>query len=86
MVSEPSSIVILSMRSQTLAVAMPMSSTKPGLMPVPKIVAPPCSQAPRMRSRSAGLPRPLMNAAVVTTLTPAARMRTTSSVLGHIGL
>ena len=35
--SEPSSIVILSIRSQMLAVAMPISSTKPGLMPVPKI-------------------------------------------------
>ena len=36
-VSDASSMVILSMRSQMLAAAMPISSTKPGLMPVPKI-------------------------------------------------
>jgi hypothetical protein len=68
------------------AVAIPTSSTKPGLIPVPKIVDPPSSHAVRMRKRSAGLPLPLTNAAVVTTLTPASRMRTISSVLGHIGL
>jgi len=66
-VSEPSSIVILSMRSQILAVAIPTSSTNPGLTPVPKIAELPSSQAARMRTRSAGLALPLMNAAVVTT-------------------
>ena len=79
-------MVTLSMRSQMLAVAMPISSTNPGLMPVPNMDEPPRSQASAMRSWSAGLRFPLMNAAVLTTLTPASRMRTTSSVSGHIGL
>jgi hypothetical protein len=85
-VSDPSAIVSLSIRSQMPAAAMPMSSTKPGLIPVPNIDDPPRSQASRMRSRSAGLPRPLMKAAVLTTSTPASRMRTSSSVSGHMGL
>ena len=85
-VSDASSIVILSMRSQMPAVAMPISSIQPGLMPVPKMVEPPASQASAMRWRSAGFPLPSTNAAVLTTSTPAARMRTTSSTAGHIGL
>ena len=40
-VSDASSMVTLSMRSQMLAVAMPTSSTNPGLMPVPNIDEPP---------------------------------------------
>ena len=86
MVSDPSSMVILSIRSQMPAVAMPISSTKPGLMPVPNIEDPPRLQASTMRSRPAPRPRPLMNAAVLTTLTPASRIRTNSSTSGHIGL
>ena len=87
MVSDASSIVILSMRSQMPAVAMPSSSTKPGLMPVPNIVEPPRSHASTMRSTvGAEFRLPLMNAAVLTTLTPASRMRTSSSTSGHIGL
>ena len=45
MVSDASLTVILSIRSQMPAVAMAISSTKPGLMPVPNIDEPPCSQA-----------------------------------------
>ena len=48
-VSDASSIVILSMRSQMPAVAMPSSSIQPGLMPVPKMVEPPAAHASAMR-------------------------------------
>ena len=84
--SAASSIVILSTRSQMVAVAMEISSTKPGLMPEPNMETPPRLHASRIRSRSAGLPRPLMKAAVLTTLTPASRIRTSSSGSGHMGL
>jgi hypothetical protein len=63
-----------------------MRSTKPGLMPVPNIDVPPRRQASVMRSPSPPGRCPLMNAAVLTTFTPASRTRTSSSVSGHIGL
>jgi hypothetical protein len=85
-VSADSAIVTLSTRSQMLAVTMASSSAKPGLMPLPNIDEPPRSQASMMRSRSAPSPCPLMNAAVLTTLTPASRMRTSSSVFDDMGL
>ena len=65
---------------------MPSSSANPGLTPVPKSDEPPRSHASANRLRSGPSRRPLMNAAVVTTLTPARRIRTSSSIEGHIGL
>ena len=86
MVSAASLTVTLSTRSQMVADTMANSSAKPGLMPVPNIVVPPRWQASAIRSRSAPRFRPVMNAAVDTTFTPADRMRTSSSVSCHIGL
>ena len=85
-VSASSTTVTLSIRSQTVAATMARSSTKPGLTPLPNIDEPPRSHASTMRSRSAPSPLPLMNAAVLTTLTPASRIRTSSSTSGHIGV
>ena len=65
---------------------MASTSTKPGLTPLPNIEDPPRSHAWTMRSRSAPSPLPLMNAAVLTTLTPASRIRTSSSTSDHIGV
>ena len=62
------------------------SSAKPGLTPVPKSVEPPCSHAATSRSRSDPSRPPVMNAAVLTTFTPLARMRSSSSTDGHMGL
>ena len=85
-VSASSTTVTLSIRSQTLAATMARTSTKPGLTPLPNIEEPPRSHASTMRSRSAPSPLPLMNAAVLTTLTPASRIRTSSSTSDHIGV
>ena len=86
MVSAASLTVILSTRSQIVAATMASSSAKPGLMPEPNIVEPPCSHASTIRSRPAPRLCPVMNAAVETTFTPADRMRTSSSTSIHIGL
>ena len=84
--SAASSIVILSTRSQTVADTIASSSAKPGLMPEPNIVDPPRRHAASIRSRSAPRLWPVMNAAVETTFTPAARMRSSSPTSIHIGL
>ncbi len=86
MVSACSMIVTLSTRSQIPAVSIANSSTNPGLMPVPNMDEPPSSQAWTMRSRSGPRFLPVMKAAVLTTLTPASRMRTSSSTSCHMGL
>ena len=78
--------VTLSIRSQTPATTMPSSSANPGLTPVPKSDERPRSHASTSRLRSGPSRRPLMNAAVETTLTPASRIRTSSSIDGHMGL
>jgi hypothetical protein len=79
-------MVMASMRSQMFADATPRRSAKPGFMPEPKIELCPRSQASRILSRSAPNASPVMNAAVVTTLTPASRIATSSSKSGHFGL
>lgn len=86
MVSAASLTVTLSIRLHTIADTMASSSAKPGLTPEPKMVEPPCWQACRIRSRPSPRFPPVMNDAVVTTLTPADRMRTSSSTSIHIGL
>ena len=86
MVSAASLTVTLSTRLHTIAETMASSSAKPGLTPDPNIVEPPFSQASMIRSRPSPRFFPVMNDAVVTTLTPADRMRTNSSTLIHIGL
>ena len=59
----------------------------PGCAPEPKIVARPRSQASMIRARSSSvcLP-PVIQAALVQTLTPASSSATRSSTLGHSGL
>ena len=59
----------------------------PGWAPLPKIVEPPCWQACSIRARSSGvcLP-PVIQAALVQTLTPLSSSATSSSMLGHSGL
>ncbi|MGY4649928.1 hypothetical protein ACVWWN_003724 [Mycobacterium sp. URHB0021] len=59
----------------------------PGCAPLPKIVDLPFSHAFRMRSRSAGVClRPVIQAALEQTLTPASRCRANSSMSGRSGL
>ena len=66
---------------------MPTMLVIPGWAPLPKIVELPRSQAFRILSRSVAdcLP-PVIQAAEVHTLTPAASSRSSSSMLGHSGL
>ncbi|CNI76428.1 Uncharacterised protein [Mycobacterium tuberculosis] len=86
MVSAASLTVTLSTRLHTMLDTMASNSAKPGLTPDPKIVEPPFSQASMIRSRPSPRLCPVMKDAVVTTLTPADRMRTSSSTSIHIGL
>ncbi len=86
MVSAASLTITLSIRLHTIADTMANSSANPGLTPDTKIVEPPWRQAARIRSRPAPRLCPVMNAAVVTTFTPADKMRTSSSTSIHIGL
>ena len=86
MVSAVSATTTLSIREQMPAIVTATSSAKPGLTPVPNSEDPPRSQASTSRSRSGPKLAPVMNAAVATTLTPAARIRTSSSTDGHMGL
>ncbi len=86
MVSAVSVTMTLSTRLQIPAMVTATSSANPGLMPVPKRDEPPRVQASTRRSRSAPKFVPVMKAAVATTLTPASRIRTSSSTDGHIGL
>ena len=79
-------IVTLSTRSQAVAATIASSSAKPGLTPEPNIVDPPLLQASSMRARPAPRLWPVMNDAEATTLTPADRIRTSSSTSIHIGL
>ena len=59
----------------------------PGCAPEPKMVDCPRSQASTMRARSASLCLPpVIQAALVQTLTPAPSSSTSSSTLGHSGL
>jgi len=78
---------ISSTRSQEALSTMPTMFVIPGWAPLPKIVEPPRSQASTMRLRSSGvcLP-PVIQAALVHTLTPDSSSRTSSSTLGHNGL
>ena len=78
--------VILSTRSQMPAATTDSWLTYPGLMPDPNIVEPPAAQAAAILSRPAPWLWPVMNDAVATTLTPAERIRTSSSTSIHIGL
>lgn len=66
---------------------MPTMLEIPGCAPLPKMLELPFSQAFRMRSRSSGvcLP-PVIQAALVQTLTPASSSRASSSMFGHSGL
>ena len=86
MESADSSIVTESTRSQIPPARMASMLAKPGLMPLPKIDTPPRSHAAISRSRPSPSEWPVMNAAVLTTLMPASRIRTISSTSGHFGL
>ena len=78
--------VTLSMRSHAPALTRARRSANPGLIPDPNTEAPPRSQASAMRRRPSPREWPVMNAAVLTMLLPASRMRTMSSTSTHIGL
>ena len=86
MESADSSTETESTRSQMPADTMISRSANPGLMPLPKIDAPPRSHASMMRARPSPSEWPVMNAAVITMLMPASRIRTISSTSGHFGL
>ena len=76
-----------STRSHEPLSAMATRLVMPGCAPEPKIVDCPCSQASTMRPRSASLCwPPVIHAALVQTLTPAASSATSSSMLGQSGL
>ncbi|CNH86560.1 Uncharacterised protein [Mycobacterium tuberculosis] len=85
--STDSVIRISSTRSQDALSTMPTMFVMPGCAPLPKMVELPRLQASSMRCRSAGvcLP-PVIQAALVHTLTPDSSNRTSSSMLGHSGL
>ena len=80
-------IRISSTRSHDPLRTMPTRLVIPGCAPLPKIVDPPRSQAFSIRARSSGvyLP-PVIQAALVQTLTPFSSNVTSSSMLGHSGL
>jgi hypothetical protein len=85
--STDSVITTESTRSQEPLNAMPTRLVMPGCAPDPKIVDRPRSQASTMRARSASLCLPpVIQAALVQTLTPAPSNATSSSMLGQSGL
>ncbi len=78
---------ISSTRSHEADSTMPTMLVMPGCAPLPKIVELPRRQASSIRLRSCGvcLP-PVIQAALVHTLTPDSSSRTSSSMSGHNGL
>ncbi len=85
--STDSVIRISSTRSHEPLSTIPTRLVIPGCAPLPKIVEPPRSHAFSTRDRSSGvcLP-PVIQAALVQTLTPFSSSVTSSSMLGHSGL
>ena len=85
--STDSVIRISSTVSQEPLSTMPTRLVIPGWAPLPKMVELPCWQAFSIRARSSGvcLP-PVIQAALVQTLTPLSSSATSSSMLGHSGL